>query len=414
MENEKETNIDIKSNMLWNICGSMFFIGAQWLITVLVVHLADFEQAGYLSLGISLSNIFATIVYFYIRSYQVSDSKGEFTDSDYVSQRWAMTFLAFVLGTVFILVNRYESSVTFFLILFLIYRISEPNADVYHGIDQKHWRLDIAGKSFIFRGLITIVAFIVMELITHDLAMTSMVMAIGVWAVVFLYDIPKAKKLSGYKLSWNREPVIAMTKTCFPLFLYYLFLNMVMPVPRYFLERMESSTVLGYYSSVAVPASMIPMLSSYIFNPFIGLFTEYAEKGDKKKFYSLFWKIFAVVVGITVLAMIGSLILGEWVLTLVFTEEIRPYAYLLIPTVGMCGIFSLVQYMGMLLTVLRDKKAVMYGAAVAAAIVTISSYPAIKILGVDGINMAIAVGCTVAMIYLGVRLYVDCRKLERL
>jgi len=404
----------VSKNMMWNVAGSMFFIGAQWIITVLIVHLADFEQAGYLSLALSISNVFSTICYYYVRSFQVSDVRGEFSDGCYVAHRWFMTFLSIGVGTIFILVNGYEPFLALFLILFLVYRISEPNADVYHGIDQKSWRLDVAGKSFVMRGIISIAAFVGMMLVTHDLVKTALVMALGVWAVVFLYDIPQAKKLSAHRAEWNFSKIIGLTKTCFPLFLYFLFINMIMPVPRYFLEKIESGTILGYYSSVAVPASMIPMLASFVFNTFIGLFTEKSEKGDKKGFVKLFWMITLVIVAITAGAMIGSWLLGEWILALVFTDEIRPYAYLLIPTVAVCGMYSMVQYMGMVLTVLRDKKSLMYGAGIAALVVTLSSYPAIRLMGVDGINVAMLTGCMMAVIYLGVRLYVDCRRMEGL
>ena len=49
----------IRKNMLWNVIGSVGFIGAQWMMTILIVHLAGYTEAGYLSLGLSLT-IFAS------------------------------------------------------------------------------------------------------------------------------------------------------------------------------------------------------------------------------------------------------------------------------------------------------------------------------------------------------------------
>ena len=54
----------IRKNMLWNVIGSVGFIGAQWMMTILIVHLAGYTEAGYLSLGLSLTNIFTNIAYF--------------------------------------------------------------------------------------------------------------------------------------------------------------------------------------------------------------------------------------------------------------------------------------------------------------------------------------------------------------
>ena len=44
----------IRKNMLWNVVGSVGFIGAQWVMTILIVHLAGYTEAGYLSLGFPL------------------------------------------------------------------------------------------------------------------------------------------------------------------------------------------------------------------------------------------------------------------------------------------------------------------------------------------------------------------------
>ena len=36
----------IQKNMLWNVAGSVGFIGAQWMMTILIVHLAGYTEAG--------------------------------------------------------------------------------------------------------------------------------------------------------------------------------------------------------------------------------------------------------------------------------------------------------------------------------------------------------------------------------
>ena len=35
----------IRKNMLWNVIGSVGFIGAQWMMTILIVHLAEIGRA---------------------------------------------------------------------------------------------------------------------------------------------------------------------------------------------------------------------------------------------------------------------------------------------------------------------------------------------------------------------------------
>ena len=52
MQKDKPRELSLKANVLWNSIGSMFYLGCQWLITVLVVRLSSgFDAAGLLSLA---------------------------------------------------------------------------------------------------------------------------------------------------------------------------------------------------------------------------------------------------------------------------------------------------------------------------------------------------------------------------
>ena len=171
----------IRKIMLWNVIGSVGFIGAQGMMTILIVHLAGYTEAGYLSLGLSLTNIFTNIAYFCIRNYQVSDTAGKYSQDIYVTHRILATAVAFILYGLFVLCNGYSFYVTAFLLLFMVYRLNEPLVDVFHGIDQRAWRLDVAGQSFLMRGILTLGIFILLEKLTGSLTITTFVMIVAVY-----------------------------------------------------------------------------------------------------------------------------------------------------------------------------------------------------------------------------------------
>ncbi len=182
---------------------------------------------------------------------------------------------------------------------------------------------------------------------------------------------------------------------------YALCLNAVVPIPRYFLEKLSGSEVLGFYSSVAIPASVVQLLSSYVFTTFTALFADYAARKAKKPFMSLFLKLGAAVILLIALALGGSALLGEWALVLLFTESIRAYAYLLMPTILCCGLIALIWFVGTVLTVLRDRMGLLFGAAAGMAVSAVSSFPCIRTWGVDGVNVALFLSSIVTLgIYL--------------
>lgn len=393
----------IRKNMLWNVIGSTGFIGAQWVMTILIVHLAGYTEAGYLSLGLSLTNIFTNIAYFCIRNYQVSDLAGKYSADTYVTHRAAAAVAAFGLYALFVLCNGYSLYVTVFLLLFMVYRLNEPVVDVFHGIDQKAWRLDVAGKSFLLRGVLTLASFILLEKLTGSLVVTTAVMLAAAYGVILFYDIPQARRSAPFSLKPDRAALLSLTRECFPLFVYAICLNMVVPIPRYFLEKLAGSEMLGYYSSVAIPASVIQLFASYIFTTFTALFSEYAANNEKKKFLSLFGKLIAVITVLIGAALVGCALLGEWALVLIFTENIRAYAYLLMPTVFCCGVIAFIWFMGNVLTVLRDMKGLLLGAAAGTAVVLGISYPCIARWGMDGINISLFLSSMTTLVIFGVR-----------
>ena len=405
----------IRKNMLWNVIGSVGFIGAQWVMTILIVHLAGYTEAGYLSLGLSLTNVFTNIAYFCIRNFQVSDSRSKYSTDTYVTHRAVMTVLALGSYTLFVLLNGYSVYVTVFLILFMVYRVSEAVVDVFHGIDQRSWRLDTAGQSFLMRGIFTLAAFVIVEKLTGNLVITTLVMLAAAYGVILFFDIPRAAKLEPFTVRLGKKEwpaLIALTGECLPLFIYAICLNAVVPIPRYFLEKLQGSEILGFYASVAIPASVIQLLASYVFNTFTGLFSECREKGQKKEFMALFWKLTAAVCVIVVLAVGGSLLLGEWALTLVFNESIRPYAYLLAPTVVCCGVIAVIWFVGTVLVVLRDMKGLLLGAVAGAVVCAAVSYPCILAWGVDGVNVSLFISSVVSLLIFAWRLHSSILRLN--
>lgn len=388
----------MKSNMLWNVVGASFFCACQWIMSILIVHISGYDEAGYLSLGLSLTNTFINIGYYSIRSFQVSDVNNQYQSSVYVTHRIITCIIAYISYLLFVLVNGYSAYVTMFLLAFMFYRLLESFLDVFHGIDQKAWRLDIVGKSYIFRGSLMIIGFAVVEVATKNLFFTSITMFLLCLLVAIFYDIPKAREVDHFKLDWNKSRLWSLTKKCFPLLIYSLSINGIMPLSRYFLEQYEGSTMLGYYSSVATPAAMIQLLAAFIFNPYIQLFAEYIRNNNKTKFLKLMVRIIVMILILVLCALGASIFAGEWGLRLLFTEEIVPYAYLLVSTVICCGMLALSWFLGTVLIVLRDFKVLSMGAIIGLLVSIVSSIVFTREMGIDGVNYALFSSCGIVLV----------------
>ena len=70
----------IRRNMLFNTIGSLTYQGCLWITTVIVVILSDsYRASGILSFAMTIGNMFSAIGTYSMRTYQVSDVKGKYS-----------------------------------------------------------------------------------------------------------------------------------------------------------------------------------------------------------------------------------------------------------------------------------------------------------------------------------------------
>lgn len=180
MESKK---ISIQASVMWNSIGSIFYLGCQWLLTVLVVRIAGVDTAGTLSLAMSVCNIWYCISVYGMRNFQVSDTQNKYENGTYIFSRYLTSVAALVGCLIYILVIGYDWEQRICILLYFLFKFSEALFDVYAGIFQKEWRLDYAGKSMLIRGVLSITVF------TGLLYVTNLVMAIAGMAVVCLAEV---------------------------------------------------------------------------------------------------------------------------------------------------------------------------------------------------------------------------------
>ena len=105
MENRQEKSV--QQNMIYNTVGSLVYYFCQWVMTVLIVRMSGFEDAGILSLAMSVTAAPAIVGLFNIRSYQVSDLKGQYSDSVYIRSRVYTNLISFAVCLFVVIFNGY-------------------------------------------------------------------------------------------------------------------------------------------------------------------------------------------------------------------------------------------------------------------------------------------------------------------
>ncbi|MEG1719289.1 MAG: oligosaccharide flippase family protein [Clostridia bacterium] len=409
---EGKKELSIKANMIWNSIGNFVYLFSQWITTYLVTMLLGFEDAGVFALAMSLGNTFFTISAYGMRNYQTSDTKAEHSDNAYLYSRLVTSIFTIVLCVIYCFIGAFTTFQRLCIITFVLFKIGEALVDIYHGICQRTMRMDIIGKSFLMRSLINTAAFIAGILITRNLFVAILLMTIVSFIFILTYDRINASKFFVHKKT-NYEEIKTLLIKCFPLALFNILFTLFATIPRLFLEQELGSEMLGIYSSIALPAVIVQVFCTYIFSPFTTIFARLYNDHKVRDFVKLFLKIVFYLVIISIVAIIGALLLGDFGLQLLFTSKIAPYTYLFIPIIVITILTAFSWFISMVLTVARNFMALTVSAIVSTIVCALCSSVFVKTFGMNGASFAAIVSFVVQILILLVFLFISMKKFAK-
>lgn len=397
--------MELKKNVFWNTFGTVVYLAAQWLTTILIVRLTNnYEEAGVYSLAMSISNVFYMIAIYNVRNFQVSDINEEYKNQDYVFHRLSVMAIALVACIIFVAITYSDLYTMGVLILYMVYRLGESYVDVLHGIDQRLDRMDIVGKSYMIRGIIMLVTFCVSEILFGNILLTILIMAICSFVAIYFYDVRQTNKIALILFVIDFSKIKNIYIICFPLLVYGIALNMQASVPRIITEKLLGKELLGYYASVATPAVIVQSFASVIFAPFITTFTRYYQEKKAKEFINLALKMLIFCVGLGFVAYWGSFFLGDFVLDKILYRGngIGPYCYLLDTTMICTSLVAIIWFIAILLTINRGNLILSISTIIGVISESILGYYLIDKYKLDGINWSLIISYVIVIIIMGI------------
>ena len=166
--------------------------------------------------------------------------------------------------------------------------------------------------------------------------------------------------------------------------------NLSISLPKYFLDRYYGETVLGFYSSVATPSLIVQVGAQTVFIPLIRPLADRLKDDDREGFLGILKTVGVVFAGLSVLALAGSALLGEWFLTLVF-QDIEPYTYLFVPIIVTTLLISINAALFPVCTVLKEIKGQLWAGILGLASSVLASVVCVRHFSMDGVVIALLI-----------------------
>lgn len=306
-----------KENMIWNMTGSFFYAFASMVLSFLVLRIAGEEQGGIFSFGFStVGQQMFLLAYFGIRPFHITDGTNQYRFGDYLHHRYVTCALALLLGAGYLACIGYSWQKAQIIFLLIVYKVIDGFADVYESEFQRQGCLYLTGRSNTFRTILSVGIFLATLVSGAGLFAACAAAVLGQIAGVVLFDIAVLRELKRVDYGWSAKQGVSLTASSILLFVSVFLDFYIFSAAKYAIDAHLGDAASGYFNVIFMPTSVINLAAGFVIRPFLTYLTDCWNEHRFSDFKKKLLTIMAVIGGLTVLAVGGTVVLGRPVLVL--------------------------------------------------------------------------------------------------
>lgn len=385
----------LKSNFSWTLTGNILYAFSQWYIVFVLAKFGSPELVGIYSLGLAISAPILMLTGLQLRTVQATDPTNAYSFGNYLSLRIIMTSLSMILILVLMFFLNYSDQKYIVILLISLSRAIDTLSDIVFGLIQKHERMDLISKSRIINSLLTIMMFTVSIIYFKSLIIGSLFLLLISIFNFCVIDLRNARKFEHIRPDFNISNHKKIIIVSLPLGIVLMLASLNTNAPRYLIEYFLNSKELGFFTAIfffiaggqtvitALTQSVAPRLAKiYYFKEF-------------RKFSGLLIKLTVISIIFSVTALLITVLFGEQILTLFYTEEYSKYHTLFILLMSSTLFLYPGAFIGCGLTASRKFKIQPYIEAVTLLFTIVTSILLIPKLGLNGSAIVVLIGSTI-------------------
>lgn len=344
---------------VWNTVGVGLWGMVFPVLTIVVTQLAGAEQAGMFSLAFVTALLLMFVGNYGVRNFQASDLDEEYSFADYQANRVLTVVIMLVAGITYCKFRGYTDQMWLMSLGVYLYKAVDALADVYEGRLQQVDKLYLAGISQAFRSAAALIGFSLALLITRNVGVSSIVMAVIAALTFVVFTFPLAQLETPKSRSANAKRVIGLLKQCFPLFVALFMYNLIDNMPKFVMEGALSYDNQLYYNALYFPAHAILLTSGFIYKPMLlKMANAWADPAKRKKFDLIIVVMFVIIVAITVVVAGAMSWFGLAIMSFLYGIDFEQYRGLCFVMLAAGGVTAGIEFLYQVITVLRRQRAV--------------------------------------------------------
>jgi O-antigen/teichoic acid export membrane protein len=359
---------NLKKDYVFNTIGGTFNSFLSLFLLIIVTRLNGIEESGLFSFAFGMSLTFFTIALLGGRTYQVSDINGQHKTEEYILLKLIATTICFLLALVFIIANQYDFVKGFLLLLLVTYKALDAIGDTYYGILQKGHKLYIVGKSQLYKSVAALITFLVADVLTHNLLLSTSAMLLSNLLILFSYDLVQAKQVEVVHfrtlitgstpfrtvhqlLKDSKVLIVASLATFYFSFSQSLLTNL----PRYFIEHICPQEQ-GVYGIIIVPGTLIVLLMWFVLGPETVRISNFYAQSDWVSLHRIVRRIVAVTLAVGICSLGLTKLLAGVVFSAVYHFDLNANTDQIVLVVAAGILFALAMVYAQVLLIGREFK----------------------------------------------------------
>ncbi|MCT4655837.1 MAG: oligosaccharide flippase family protein [Cohaesibacter sp.] len=328
----------LKKNFLWMLVSQGLFSGLQWLLVILLARIGGADHVGQYGLALAVTTPLQIFFSLSLRTVYVTYRGSEFSFGTFWRLRLVslLPALCLLLGLAFAFGQSQEAQLV--ILLIGLAKLAESSSDLLYALPQRQDRLDLVGRSMIIRAIVSTLLFGLLYWASQDIVLSLALYAAAWLGVLLIYDLgilaapyrDRQDETQGLEAS----SLLALTRHALPIGLASFFTAIGINLPRLILDQSAGTSELGIFAAltyfILLGSMVVNVLGQAVRSP---LATAY-EQGNGRRFWSIIGAGSSVAAGLGLFFWLATLLIGEWVLNLVYGAEFAAHADLF-QTIGL-------------------------------------------------------------------------------
>lgn len=349
--------LSLRANFSWTLVGNVVYAACQWGMLTVLAKLGSPEAVGQFSLGLAVGAPVMMLANLQLRGIQATDARREYAFGDYLALRLLTTALAYGVIVALALSAGYRAEVVAVILALGLQKACQSLSDVYHGLLQQRERMDRIARSLLLKGPLALAALAVAYALSRSVAVAALALA-GVYAAVWLgYDRHSARLVAAeepLRPRWSRARLQRLAWLALPLGLVMMLISLNSNIPRYIIERTLGEAELGIYSAMAYLQVAGTTVVSALGQSASPRLAQHYAAGQYGAFRRLLLRLVGLGAGLGAAAVLGALLLGRPLLTLLYTAEFAAHNDVLVWLMAAAGVGFVASFLGYGLTAARQ------------------------------------------------------------